>query len=190
MVTNNFRKILFGGMLNSSATNPTSGYLTYLKTYSGVKTDFVKDETGSEITVDFGTSDYPYGNIAVVNAFNNIGKNATNSLGKVFIKVGTGNTEATANDYCLDVEESTNLTCDSVSKAFTNALTKTFTATFSNSSSSDITITEMGLFGIFPRQMENSYVWGSPVMLDRTVLSSPITIPAGQSKAITYEIAI
>lgn len=190
MITNNFKKILFGGMLNSSVVNATSGTPSQLKTYAGKKTDFVKDETGSEITVDFGTSDYPYGNVAVVNGFNNIGTNATNSQGKLFVKVGTGTTEATADDYCLDVEESTNLNCDSVSKAFTNVLTKTFTATFSNSSSSDITITEMGLFGIFPLQLTASYSWGTPVMLDRTVLLTPITIPAGESKAITYEISL
>ena len=172
MVTNNFKKILFGGIFGSTSSSydlPSFGSINLVNT------------SGSYVTIkqaQYANSDNGYHVNVFVNALNNLA-NAGN-YGSSTIKVGTGTTTPTQNDYKMQ-NEATGITCDATSTGFTSNLTKTYTATFSNSTVSDINITELGLF--VQDYNENDF------LLDRTVLSTPITIPAGQSKSITYEIA-
>ena len=172
MITNNFKKLLFGGIFGSTATyyNPPSfGAINLINT------------SGSTVNIYekvYDTSSAGFRVNVFVNALNNLDKNSKS--GFLTIKVGTGTTTPTQNDYKMQ-NEATGITCDAASTGFTNNLTKTYTATFSNSTASDINITELGLF--VQDYDDNDF------LLDRTVLSTPITIPAGQSKSITYEIA-
>lgn len=171
MVTNNFKKILFGGIFGSTSTSydtPSFGSINLVNT------------SGSNVTIyqsEYNTSSSGYRVNVFVNALNHLAKEG--NYGFSTIKVGTGTTTPTQNDYNMQ-NEATGITCDATSTGFTSNLTKTYTATFSNSTASDINITELGLF--VQDYNENNF------LLDRTVLSTPITIPAGQSKAITYEI--
>jgi hypothetical protein len=102
--------------------------------------------------------------------------------------LGTGTTAPTADDYRLESPITTNLSCDSVSVSRTS-LIKTYTATFTNSGSSDITVTEVGfmiyIFYNYSTTTENS----DHFLMDRTVLETPITIPAGESRTVTYELS-
>jgi hypothetical protein len=102
--------------------------------------------------------------------------------------LGTGTTAPTADDYRLESPITTNLSCDSVSVSRTS-LIKTYTATFTNSGSSDITVTEVGfmiyIFYNYSSTTENS----DHFLMDRTVLETPITIPAGESRTVTYELS-
>lgn len=172
MVTNNFKKILFGGIFGSTSTSyatPSFGSINLVNT------------SGSDVTIDekiYDNSSAGYRVNVFVNALNHLAKEA--NYGFSTIKVGTGTTTPTQNDYNMQ-NEATGITCDAASTGLTSNLTKTYTATFSNSTASDINITELGLF--VRDYNENDF------LLDRTVLSTPITIPAGQSKSITYEIA-
>lgn len=172
MITNNFRKILFGGIFGSTSTSyfpPSFGSINLVNT------------SGSNVTINqhvYDNSDPGYRVNTLVNALNHLAKES--SSGVSTIKVGTGTTTPTQNDYDMQ-NEATGITCDATSTGFTSNLTKTYTATFSNSTASDINITELGLF---VREFSNN-----DFLLDRTVLSTPITIPAGQSKSITYEIS-
>lgn len=172
MVTNNFKKILFGGIFGSTSTSystPSFGSINLVNT------------SGSNVSIyekQYDNSDAGFRVNVFVNALNHLAKES--SYGYSTIKVGTGTTTPTQNDYGMQ-NEATGITCDAASTGFTSNLTKTYTATFSNSTASDINITELGLF--VQDYNENDF------LLDRTVLSTPITIPAGQSKSITYEIA-
>ena len=139
----------------------------------------IKNTNGEEVTTTTGTGN----TTSFVNALNHMATGAgTNST--TYIKCGTGTTAATEDDYELEVG-ATGLTCDSVVTAVGSNDAKTYTATFSNTTDTDIVVTEIGFFMCY------AYTGGSPLdnfLLDRIVLNTPITIPAGESKAITYEL--
>ena len=107
---------------------------------------------------------------------------------KAGVLFGAGTTPATVQDYKLDAPITTGL-----SIIFPNSLTYAKGASFedvavtygvTNTSSSEITISEIGL-------VASIYVSGNlynSILVDRTVLNAPVTIPAGESKQITYTI--
>lgn len=119
-----------------------------------------------------------------INLLNHMSTTGSNNT--LYMMVGTGTREATENDYDLQTINNL-LTCDSVVVNSSGNHTKIYTAVFSNTTSNDIVITEVGLYGNIMYQH-----FGTPTydrfLLDRTVLTTPITIPAGESKAITYEL--
>ena len=139
----------------------------------------VKAINGLEKTTGTGT-----GNTAgFINALNHMaktgGRNST-----TYIQCGTGTTAATEDDYRLE-SIATGLNCESVVTAVGNNYSKTYTAIFSNTTNADIIVTEIGFFITYPTTGDSSVDY---YLLDRTVLTTPITIPAGESKAITYEL--
>ena len=181
MITNNLKKIMFSIIAGSSATSyrETELRATLVDT-SGANVSYVGRTMNNTST----NAAKPFG--ALINSFNNM---ATNSgrLGTTFVKVGTGTTEATESDYSLEVEN-TDVTCVTASCATSGNITKVYTATFSNPTENDVVITEIGLFGCFSTYANDTGDAPLNFMLDRTVLDTAITIPAGESKAITYEI--
>lgn len=103
-----------------------------------------------------------------------------------FIGIGTGTTAATEDDYKLEAPV-TGVTCDSTITAIGgNDSKKTYTATFSNTTDADVVVTEIGFLTNF--YYNSSTGNNDNFLLDRIVLDTPITIPAGESKAITYEL--
>lgn len=185
MLTNNFKKILFKHIFgfsqiwNSDSPPATDDY------YSGHPT-----------LISISGSNCP---ISVVGTGNTVWTSAANSLstltttptnGRGYIVLGNGTTEPTPEDYCLESQITTNLSCDSVSVS-RNTTVKTYTATFSNSGTSDITVTEVGYVSrIMYTYSEREYhtVFNN-FLMDRTVLDTPITIPAGESRTVTYELS-
>lgn len=163
MLLNNFKKMLVGLLSSPQGTGSWPswpGNITF------------KDVLGNDVTVLSGEANYAY----FANAFNHATTDYI-TLGYVTMRVGTGTTEPTLDDYNLEsIPEG--ITVDSVTVTNTSITTKTYTAICSNSSDSDITITEVGLY------------MGSATgyLLDRTILDTPITIPAGESRAVTYEL--
>ena len=104
--------------------------------------------------------------------------------------MGTGSEPPTADDYCLSGK---------VIKGFTSsksvtveedddgvAVTAVYTVT--NTGSSDFTVSEVGTFG--PTFDTSGYSQSQFIMLDRTVLDSPVTVPAGGIGQVTYTIKI
>lgn len=175
MVTNNFKKILLGGIFGSTTADAYS-----TPTFGSIE---LVDADGNNVTINEASYDSNLNDgwvaSSIVNSLNKLANQE--SSGVLTIKVGTGTTPPTTNDYEIQ-NEATGITCDAASTGFTSSLTKTYTATFSNSTASNVNITELGLF----ITDYNSKTF----LLDRTVLSTPITIPAGQSKSITYEIEL
>ena len=102
-----------------------------------------------------------------------------------WVSFGSGTTPATVNDYKLESEITTGISVTSQDSPTTEHTDKytLWTATFGVKASVETTISEIGLF---------SHVYTSSgsfiTLVDRTVLDTPITIPAGQSKQITYTI--
>lgn len=169
MLTKNAKNFILRALMRSAGTGTDSpalwGSLTLTNT------------GGTNITTGY---DYEIAN-AFINSLNHMatveGSDAT-----TYIKCGTGTTEATENDYQLEAD-ATGLTCDSVDTAISANDTKTYTATFSNSTANAITVAEMGFFCC--SYTGNGY---DNFLLDHVILDTPITIPAGESKSITYEI--
>lgn len=107
---------------------------------------------------------------------------ARQSANRLFMSVGTGTTEATEEDYTLE-SENTNITCEAITQTYTTSYKRQITATFNNPTSQDITLKEVGLF--FEIYYDD-YNYANTIMLARENIN--VTIPAGESKAITMEI--
>lgn len=179
MVTNNFKKVLAKCIFSSTQNGINDPRLG-----SPLPTLITTDgrEVQMEVAGEGYTSAVMY---ALVNMLNHMSTSGSDNT--LYLKVGTGTTTPTGNDYEL-ATVNTDISCDAVVAGVSANYTKTYTATFSNPTSSDIVVTEVGLYG-------NVIYWnyGSPeytdCLFDRTVLSTPITIPAGESKTITYELS-
>lgn len=176
MVTKNFKKIL---MLIFSSTvtgiNQPRIPSTNLPKFVGI--------TGTEQQM-VNQLGYEQRQNGLYNMMNHLAKSSSNA--NLYLKVGTGTTAPTENDYEL-AAVNTDVSCDTVIVGNSANYTKTYTATFSNPTSSDITVTEVGLYGKISYNSQSEFYMD--VLLDRTVLTTPITIPAGESKAITYELS-
>lgn len=122
---------------------------------------------------------------AIINALNTLSTSNTiarSSLNRTFMAVGTGTTEATAEDYTLE-SENTDITCEAITQTYTTSYKRQITATFNNPTAQDITLKEVGLF--YETYLNDDY-YTNTIMLARENID--VTIPAGESKAITMEI--
>lgn len=147
--------------------------------------------------------------VGIVNAKSGLNENVfispfTNYSGDYFkvkpfdntegIWIGSGNTPATENDYFLETPITSGCT-GSTSKqtiydAETNTVKTRLVVTITNNGSSDVTINEICKTDIFPTanaKGANTNQGNKGVMVDRCVLESPVTIPAGESGVIHYE---
>ena len=107
------------------------------------------------------------------------------------IHLGTGNTPATESDYKLESPITSGLIITNGSVVKTDVGNGKYTITVSgiiqNGTGADINIYEIGLFGCvgYYRSSTQYYM---PTLCERTVLSEPITIPAGERNLVTYKI--
>lgn len=106
------------------------------------------------------------------------------------VSFGTGTTPATVSDYFLEsILGNTQIRVSAPNSISFNKLDtyEEYTVTFgvTNKTADAIAISEIGLTAIpySTYSGNNQYA-----LVDRTVLDNPITIPAGQSKQITYTI--
>ena len=160
----------------------TKNFYAYIKaSFSGTNSmaTFTKtDGTTGTVTVN---ADYP-----PFKVMNNWAKSTTGTG----VSFGTGTTPATASDYFLkSILSNTQINVSTPSSiSFSRYDTyEEYTVTFgvTNKTADAITISEMGLTAMpySPNSGNNYYA-----LVDRTVLDAPVTIPAGQSKQITYTI--
>ena len=122
--------------------------------------------------------------------------NLTISPSSAGIAVGSGSTPATVDDYCLE---------NMITSGITATIPATATATYdnthkqyvvskditiANTGSASITISEIGILASV-KYADSVGVSASAnsatVLADRTVLDTPVTIPAGESGVIRYE---
>jgi len=180
MLTNNFKKILFkyifGFSVNFTENPPTDfSNIPTLISISG-SSQHITDYGGGARGIWFST----------VNSLSTLNTTPTNGRG--YIILGNGTTEPTPEDYRLESQITENLSCDNVSVS-RNTMIKTYTATFSNSGTSPMTVTEIGYVSRFAKIYNaGDYIYDD-FLMDRTVLDTPITIPAGESRTVTYELS-
>lgn len=115
-------------------------------------------------------------------------------LGTTNICLGTGTDEVTYEDYKLSGDIISNsplkFQSDSYELAFDN-VTKKFrkkvTFTYSNTTDSDITISEWGMYGLTSSDFAKAD-YATTVLFFREVLSEPITIAAGTTSTLTFSV--
>ena len=182
MLTNNFKKILFKYIFGFSTLSPGEYPPS---NYSDRPT--LISISGSNCYV--GTDNqYVLRDIwfSIRNSLSTLATSPVDGLGCIILGNGTNQGES-PEDYRLESQITTNLSCDSVSVS-RNTTTKTYTATFSNSGTSPITVTEVGYVSRMICDYNNRNIYDN-FLMDRTVLETPITIPAGESRTVTYELS-
>ena len=104
--------------------------------------------------------------------------------------VGNGTVEATINDYCLSGDIITNIasTVKTSCQADEEGLSKTAIWTITNNNSEAITIGEIACVGGYKSSTSSNIQSPSPMLIERTVLENPVTIPAGGVGQVTYTI--
>ena len=102
---------------------------------------------------------------------------------------GDGDTPVTVDDYNIKGNRITNLTVSSnsvVNYSDSNKATMTVNYTVTNNNATDVTIKEIAMFKMTQKSGSNNTAFY--LMLDRTVLDSPVTIEAGGIGQVTYTI--
>ena len=149
------------------------------------QTIYTTDGTTVRYPLSNSQSDYELGTTTIINALNQLVTNniiASQSQQRLFVALGTGTTEATAEDYTLE-NENTDIKCETITQTYTQSNKRQITATFSNPTTQAITLKEVGLFF---ETYYSEYIYTNTIMLARENIN--VTIPAGESKAITMEI--
>ena len=170
MFTKNFKKLMSLYLLNGNESG-TSQY-TYPISTTLTSLD------GTVITTQTNQSSYERYSLAY--ALSDILSTSATNM-RSYLAIGTGTGTVSDNDYQL-FNSTSDCTCVSASSNTSANFTKIYTATFQNNTSADITVTETGI--IAKSFLYNDYF---KVLLDHTLLDTPVIIPAGESRTITYE---
>lgn len=171
MITRNFKNILSAMLARSSGNYGTLPI-------KGISGKTVYTNTGAS------TASFPF-NTATT------GFTLISSSGGVH--VGTGDTPPTENDYILQSQITSGLSGSVVvSKQIENGmLYLVLDVTLTNTSSDSITIREIGYYQYHMYctvQGESGVANNFPFLMERTVLESPVTIPAGDFATIRYKV--
>lgn len=169
MITKNF-KALMACMLQSNGSVATKGYMP------------VKNVSGTTGYLGFYYAAFPY----------SLYKNVSFSSAPGII-VGRGDTPATEDDYALESIITSGLTASNSTQ--TNGIDDgnpylEYLFTLTNTTGSDIVVKEIGYLQFFQTATAsgaNASNYGS-YLIERTVLSTPVTVPANDSAAIKYRL--
>lgn len=169
MFTKNFKNLMVKTLLNANSSGVNNSFP------EDIKSEYY-DINGKLITVP--TTQWAA--IALASALSDTLKTTSGTNNSSWLVIGTGTGAVSENDYCL-FNEASNCTCVSAASSTTSNLTKSYTATFQNNSESDVTITETGIVGYV--YIYNNYF---TILLEHTLLETPVIIPAGETRTITY----
>ena len=154
----------------------TKNFYALMRIAIGKISSTVNSLDNTPSTVDYNSSNW-FGILGNMNYY------TTN--GYQYVRFGNGTTPATVNDYKLE-----SMIASGIEVANPNTVTTeqtdsyiSWTVTFGVSAPVETTISEIGLIAKAYRSN-----WPIDTLVDRTDLDTPITIPAGQSKQITYTI--
>lgn len=146
---------------------------------------------GAEVTVSSITGNTNYGALldgAMTKL--NLGTNFNNQFYGVVI--GTGTTAPTLDDIFIENQITTGLSVANPDRAYVSrtdeAISMSATYTLKNTTGADITITEIGL--VLNKQTASGTTTNAQhtLLVDRTVLSNPVTVPAGETKNLVYTV--
>ena len=210
MLTNNFKQLMnwYAGCTFTDVLGNTTNKITVM---GGQNTDLSKNNQQNNVYMagvttyghpQYGTTYnfeyYPTANLAEYTAEKTSYKwinivyssSYTSTTNKMYMRngftifLGTGDTEATVNDYCLanSVElASTGGSCTHLVNGVT-----TVQRTFVNNTENDVTIKEIGLY-MFAANSDSNALYPI-ILMGRKVLSSPVVIPVGDTYTATYNI--
>jgi len=170
MFTKNFKNLMVLNLLNAKSSG--INYFVDITT-----TPIYKIITGEELVDKRNTQRNA---VSLASALSDTLKTAGGTNASSWLIIGTGTGTVSENDYCLFNQDS-NCTCVSAASSTTSNLTKSYTATFQNNSESDVTITETGIAGKI--NLNNDRF---TILLEHTLLETPVIIPAGGTRTITY----
>lgn len=179
MLNRNFKTMMLGWIMSSQVTGNSVPIFQTQTIYN------VGGGRGEYPPADVGGYNAEAISKSIINTLNQVKTNniiARQSQNRVFMAVGTGTTEATAEDYTLETEN-TDIKCETITQTYTQSYKRQITATFNNPTAQDITLKEVGLFY---ETYQNDQYYINTIMLARENIN--VTIPAGESKAITMEI--
>lgn len=171
MLTKNAYALVFGLMSKAHYVTMTS----------------IKNETSNRVDVSSNSYAGAYGSY---DAFCQFKENTFDSNGVPVnqgLYFGTGDTTPSVNDYTLSGEFIQNLRSDDVISSTASGAGYTelqATIAIKNNNASSVTIKEIGLFGRLYRSDDGSNIF----LMDRIVLATPITLAAGETKSITYNL--
>ena len=170
MITNAFKKAMMLMLTNSSNRNKSSNALA-AKTING-STYYLNKLSG-----------WPVYNMSTTVR--------VSSSAYAGIWIGSGTTPPTADDYSLEERITSNASgTATISGDYIDSdgnPTLKMVVTITNTGSDSITISEIGFFQSINAATSVSASGSDAVfMLDRTLLNTPVSIPAGESAAITY----
>ena len=157
----------------------TKNFYALMRNGLGITSSNVVNEN-NEIKKAAYTSSYWYGIFTKMNYYDSTSNSQC-------VEFGNGTTPATINDYNLESKITTGINVAYPSSVTTEQTDSyiLWTVTFGVTASVETTISEIGLKSLATLSSNNS---STRVLIDRTVLDEPVTIPAGQSKQITYTI--
>ena len=168
MFTKNFKNLMVLNLLN---VRDNSGYV------DETTTPEYKTIDGMPVINKNNTL---HGALSLASALSDTLKVTSDTAATSWLIIGTGTGTVSENDYCLFNQDS-NCACVSAASSTTSNLTKSYTATFQNNSESDVTITETGVVG--ECWLYNDWF---TILLEHTLLETPVIIPAGGTRTITY----
>lgn len=116
------------------------------------------------------------------------GAQLANNGNTVVVVCGSGTTAPTAADHHLENDNTASFTHVSTSCAVgitDGAVTRTFTRTLKNDTAADLTISEVGVVKATGISFDSKMYY---VLIQRTVLASPVTVGAGKTATIQISI--
>lgn len=170
MFTRNWYRVLSSVLANQSTVG-----IGYNNSERNINADQARDM----VRIGYSYEGYSYASLFKVRT------SYTGNGGVIF---GTGTTPPTIDDYKLESEIISTISGSaSVTPTFDDTgMTLTAIYALTNTGSADITIGEIGLIA----SGMSSQDWYLKMLLERTVLDTPLTIPAGDIGKVTYTIRI
>lgn len=122
---------------------------------------------------------------------NNVNSYFSNGTSGSYVDVGFGNTPETENDYKLANSNAIDTpTLTFISNGYVASSTypyiRNLTTTYANNTGNDVTITEVG----YVQKGTGASSGTSNILFTRTVLDTPITVPAGSTVAVTITMEV
>lgn len=151
-----------------------------------------KSITGDSYTVDVNTTVLQIGatNMQNLAYLPSLEKMRTTYGGNGGVVIGTGTEPPTVDDYTLSGELISGYSFNASIKRAPdeNGVDMTVTYTITNTGTSDFTIGEIGLIANISNENYSTSASNYKALLERTVLDTPVTIPAGGVGQVTYTI--
>lgn len=191
MITKNCKKFMKLGMMAQAYKSATSSGVSLNSTFN----ETVKDTSGTDHTITGGRGMFSStsSNESFFGATCRFSRHMTSiSTSSSGIALGSGSTPATENDYTIESIISNLTAVLSVINVYQNAngdYCFDLVYNVTNSTDGDITVREACLFAGGTANNITNKMYGT-FLLDRTVLDTPLVVPANSMRTLQYTITV